>query len=59
MCCFLRHFFKIWILKVSHLDRCFPQDGILLSVRLTDTEHPQVLRSVHLQRQLLLDRQKG
>lgn len=40
---------------VSDLDGRFPQDGVVLSVTLTHTEHPEVLHPVHLQPQLLVD----
>lgn len=42
----------------SYLYGSFSQDCIVLSTRLTDTEHPQVPRPVHLERQLLFDGKK-
>lgn len=40
----------------SHLDRGLGQDGVVpLSLPLTHADHPQLLRAVHLERQLLLD----
>lgn len=44
----------------SHLDRGLGQDGVVpLSLPLTHADHPQLLHTVHLERQLLLDGEVG
>lgn len=48
--------FHITPLPVSHLDGGFPLDSVALAIGgLAHAEHPEVLRPVHLQRQLLSD----